>query len=1363
MSSNNNTYGSYYASNSQQHSNQGYGGCTTSRQTPTSSDVGFQQQTPTASQSDNYSNLSRFQYQPSNSASFTAPNSNGAWYSTSNTNSAPSYPQNYDSSSDPARSLDQRYQGSNQKYRLGNLAYASSLKSGSRSTTPPAQHQTAFPQPQQQHQQQRSFASPQTSSFPQSVVGHKQARPDSVNSVASNQSGTSTTQRNDHSSRPTYGNYDPSTSRNASYASLPRSPLNLSPQTQTQTSNTEAPSYGYQRHATRHGSTGAGSSSSKQQQQTSVVEQTGGYSADTQPQPQPQHQLQQQDRSSAQPSTPVTVDPTQIYDPALDLQRQAAKREAEAKRKEAEAAQKEEEARKQAEAAQHAKGVEEAQRLAREGAKTQQKRGNPKPDAPKKPRKSKKSAPTAPATNPSDADASAAAMTLVQTANSAPSGNNTDLEAQMKAMFLKMREFNEKDPALLSRLWHQEHETHMQTIQEQEEQKKRAEQQPKQKAQAKPSPGKRSGAKVKSAASKATPTPSQSQPKENAPSQSMQVNGESTSQDKAPPPASPAKTSGATVWPADKKASLAASAAKLIMQMPPNKGKTITDKEIAGILDTNPSYVDLCKVIESRDFQLDRSSFAKALLSAVPSVNKNNNSPPTAQKPSSTASQPPTPAATNGQRTMDIARAHLMNGANVVATPKKKGGRPSKEGTSPAIKHETPKSKDKARQRSPLNLAASQGGIATSDELPPAQGDPGDLEGLEAVKSFVDRADVEPPSTAPKPAKASRQKQPKPSLPPMPQTKEELARKRTFGDLVDLTQLSDTEIMPPSKRPSINGVKPLSSDQSQQQQHQQPPQVASQAPMRPQPVNSPVPPLLVPTHNHQTLPNPQPAHFSHPTQDSQLSSAQAPPLYQIPKDHPIRNIQVVGPLDRHKAMRRSTYNPKTIARDVLLASGRHPDMRHLNAHLDTLRVNFPSLGHLAPVDLSTFRWDMVDVGGPPPGSGAQLGGDLADDAGFEADDDSDTDSMLGESARGATTVTTNNGTSTAALPATPGSGLSRTKAKGRLRLSEPAAGARRHTGGNPTLGEPSSSKPPRQSANTPSTAPKTGGGYAALRAAQSNSTEQPVKRKGRPIGWRKYMQKNPPAEGSSNKPARAKGLARESKKPNPQPNYQVYRCRWTRVLTSNADGFKPPGKEPSFKECTAELHNLATLRKHVHKLHLRKDAESGKFKCHWESCGRATAVRDGPRTVSRIEPIALPDEDAWRTHVEDEHIKPIAWELGDGPQGGVSDREASEVSDAYLSDRVGRRVTPRVPMPDGENAGDEADAQHPPRAVIRPGRSSPTAQEKARLEEWEVQERRRRMGGPGIDRAGSTMATDKRRRGFVDDEGDVQIISDDEG
>jgi len=71
------------------------------------------------------------------------------------------------------------------------------------------------------------------------------------------------------------------------------------------------------------------------------------------------------------------------------------------------------------------------------------------------------------------------------------------------------------------------------------------------------------------------------------------------------------------------------------------------------------------------------------------------------------------------------------------------------------------------------------------------------------------------------------------------------------------------------------------------------------------------------------------------------------------------------------------------------------------------------------------------------------------------------------------------------------------------------------------------------------------------------------------------------------------------------------------------------------------------------------------------------------KVEKRVREQSFDDVSAWTDHVEESHITPISWQLGDGPAGGFSDAESSE---AFLSDAQGTPVTPRARLPAGLNS-----------------------------------------------------------------------------
>lgn len=69
---------------------------------------------------------------------------------------------------------------------------------------------------------------------------------------------------------------------------------------------------------------------------------------------------------------------------------------------------------------------------------------------------------------------------------------------------------------------------------------------------------------------------------------------------------------------------------------------------------------------------------------------------------------------------------------------------------------------------------------------------------------------------------------------------------------------------------------------------------------------------------------------------------------------------IITPMDVKKALRRSTYNSHTIAKDILVAAAKHPSEAPLNHHVEVLRSKFIYVNSRS--DLSTFRWELVDPG-----------------------------------------------------------------------------------------------------------------------------------------------------------------------------------------------------------------------------------------------------------------------------------------------------------------------------------------------------------------------------------------------------------------
>jgi hypothetical protein len=86
-----------------------------------------------------------------------------------------------------------------------------------------------------------------------------------------------------------------------------------------------------------------------------------------------------------------------------------------------------------------------------------------------------------------------------------------------------------------------------------------------------------------------------------------------------------------------------------------------------------------------------------------------------------------------------------------------------------------------------------------------------------------------------------------------------------------------------------------------------------------------------------------------------------------------------------------------------------------------------------------------------------------------------------------------------------------------------------------------------------------------------------------------------------------------------------------------------------------------------------------------------------------------------------------------------------------LSDAQGRQVTPRITVDHNRAAEHNFSLQtssSAPRGRGRPPKI--TLEQEAREAHDRLISQKRRIGGPGMDRGGATLANEKRRRGFND-------------
>ncbi|KAK7606764.1 hypothetical protein JOL62DRAFT_510116 [Phyllosticta paracitricarpa] len=1010
---------------------------------------------------------------------------------------------------------------------LQQLAYASGLHNANQRSTAqsPVTSSQKAASVAHSYDHTRTYSNNSNTSFG-TGFGTQQARPKSVNSLAgrTQQRSPALNSRNLQSPNATGLNQTP-TFANASPTPKPvaqPAPLSSTPQLPSATHAVSHP----QVHTVAPANTP--DYSSRQLPNIAQVTQTGTSAASYQWTGGQQSQTTAADQRGFE-----TVDPTQIYDPWPEIQR---KREALRAAKELEErAQRQEEERRQAEERRQVEDRRQAEQQRQQeehllAVAAQQQAAQSTAKAKK--RANTKSKMSRAADNP--------------TPLSAAEGDTEDTEAQIRELMAKMRVLNSKDPTTLARIWEEERRT----------QSPRPQNQP----QAQP---------ARQTATPAAPT-NRPPPPTDHPQQAptpRQPSGPAVSHAPKPPQPQmkPPPPSGNTMWPADKKDQISKAASNWLNAMPENADKQVTPEEICTLLNRNPKYIELCQWLESTGLKLERASFARSLLSAVPDINQ-----------ASTRAQPPVATQANG----------VVNSPPTIDLTQKQ--------TQPSYPP------PEATQHSSPYFAAAEKPTSTQPILPKPP-----------PQIPVARMPHTRHESGSRQGSGSRETSQKPA------TKAEAARKRDFSEIIDLTALDDDddddEDLPPAKKQD-NG-----------------------------PHEDITPTWALPS----SVVNP-----SQPTPAS-YSAHVATPVASAVEDR-TRNMDVVRSIEKKNALRRSSYDVRTIARDVLLATGKHPEMRPLNGHLDILKESFKNVDNNS--DLSTIRWDLIDPGDPPA--------DALDANVIEIDDD-DADEEDEESPQQQKVCPPPKIPSNATPEHRPGA-LQEILPKPDVVSSNATpdpwlAVAKKRGPGRPRTGTPKFSATARNS-SFPSL-----GGYSAFRRQELNPDGTPApKKKGRPVGWRKAIHsKEAQARAAGLTPEELAALQRNAKAPaggvsrassvasRRTAPYSVFKCQW--------------------EGCVAELHNMETLRKHVFKFHQAVNQHK-KFPCFWEGCSE-NHLSVNPRT-GKPNGFSVPED--FVDHVEFAHLGPTSWELGDGQAGGLSESQDSN-SEAYLYDpKTGRQVTPKI-------------------------------------------------------------------------------------
>ena len=736
------------------------------------------------------------------------------------------------------------------------------------------------------------------------------------------------------------------------------------------------------------------------------------------------------------------------------------------------------------------------------------------------------------------------------------------------------------------------------------------------------------------------------------------------------------RPSEGTIWPEAHKWKLATTAAAALTSTPANAGKQLSAEVIHQILNKNPSYTTLCEILEARGFTIERGPFARTLLAAVPDFDSVKDQEQLGTPPLSSINPSHSSSAQKPPMSGMLIPPALANPSNPSNTLKA----PSAEAL-PAVPF-IPSNYQSIRWANHANVESTVQQSRTSHY---------DLHGL-----------LQPLIPSPLPAPAS--------APFKQSTKEEMARKRSFNDIVDLTQASsdDDETQPPSKVPRIDHQR-IENSTSSYIPSDKSPNIEGGMDSRASVAKG------IDLSRYSYAP---------------ISATELKPLTvlgplppQSKRSHrPIANV--IRVMNRNDALRRSTYNPKTICRDILVSSGKHPTMAPLNYHLDILRNNFDEVDNNS--DLSTFRWDLVDPGGDPKPSTREIRSAAVEDVDMNDADDEDVEpatvaqplNRRGHRRLNVTTVLDGEGVVTPEVNVNVDvvrgikASISRRGRKPRRGRVSGTQAMPVNVDGSPNLNRNIGSEDQdlsRQGAGTGAStnyahigpnevheavasggapSPRRGGPPAqkmfstpvantASMPGHSEAGSEP-KRRGRPPGSKdKSIRKNVAILKSGDKPTRTHPrsslLNTTPARPStlrqtmtPTDGVAVVIESPSKVNTEkvrNVDLGRPRKRRkasPKSRQPSSPNHQVYKCQwkscpAKLHNLetlrkHIRLHREgypAGPFPCLWAGCGTGKVSSDDHK--AQRQPLEFETETGWDRHMEGRHLDRYAWELGDGP------------------------------------------------------------------------------------------------------------------
>ena len=762
---------------------------------------------------------------------------------------------------------------------------------------------------------------------------------------------------------------------------------------------------------------------------------------------------------------------------------------------------------------------------------------------------------------------------------------------------------------------------------------------------------------------------------------------------------------GRTNWPEHKKWDLAVAAKNVLLAMPMNSAKatSLTPEQILGYLNQNPSYEQLCQMIESTGVIIERGHFARCLLEAVPGMGVGVPRPALANKHPATHNDSKQPSGpTFGMLTSPVKLKYLSQNQKTIAhlaptaqmTPKEGEPKVSDTPELPLTKQE------KARKRNILDIVDLSQLSDDDDMMPPPpkvqrldeypQHNQTPVPNLEANLTHALQRTSTPQAS---------------SIPPVYQP----YQSSTHHPPAYQSPFTYAPIPPPTNRSSISQsaqqrelinsedlVQPIDDQKAKRRNRYNPKTI-----VRDVLIAAGRHPTMLPLNHHLDSFRKT---FKHVNDMSDLDTLRwdlidpgEPAAAALDYLQRTRDAGLQAEADRHEAETKEekAVDPSPPQSQMMVAAGssvqascERPSPK--NFFGESLLIRFVAIAAQPPKLRGPRRKRKTEASTPSDIDKSWMSSGLGGDMNTSVND---------------------------SFPRTPGSATNETN----LSNSAGSNGIKRR--GRPPG---SKNKQPRRSTGILS------------QLANVSSLPKVDTTPARPSGLRDSVNSgdgiavvlpSPSPSLADGQAQRRRGRPRKSSpRASQQPAliHQVYKCQW--------------------QSCPAELHNLETLQKHVSKHGDKFGEKGGPLLCLWKGCGKFPENHEPGADIeeeSEQQPLQFSAQELWTKHMEERHLAKFALKLGDGP----SIRVDSDMSDS-VSDSAKRQMTPIIynesrpdPLPLTSN-GEPHKAYHKAHGIT-------TELGKAQAF-MDASERRRQSFGPGMDRGGATFVT-KRKNSLLDD------------